>query len=98
MGSGICGALAGGHAGAGESGFVLLGLIWGRTTDEPFGVRRAFTVADLEAQTAGVECRKDAGSVDEIPAAYKDVDEVIAAQQDLVEVVVRLETLISVKG
>ena len=29
---------------------------------------------DLAAQTAGVECRKDAGVVDEIPGAYKDID------------------------
>ena len=30
--------------------------------------------ADLAAQTAGVECRKDAGVVDEIPGAYKDIE------------------------
>jgi tRNA-splicing ligase RtcB len=30
-----------------------------------------FTVADLEQQTAGVECRKDGGVLDEIPGAYK---------------------------
>ena len=55
-------------------------------------------MADLAAQTAGVECRKDAGVVDEIPAAYKDLDAVIAAQSDLVEVVTRLTTLLCVKG
>ena len=60
--------------------------------------RRRFTEADLAAQTAGVECRKDAGVVDEIPAAYKDLDAVIAAQSDLVEVVTRLTTLLCVKG
>ena len=32
----------------------------------------------LAEQTAGVECRKDAGVVDEIPAAYKDLDQVLA--------------------
>ena len=57
-----------------------------------------FTAEDLAAQTAGVECRKDAGVVDEIPAAYKDLDAVIAAQSDLVEVVTRLTTLLCVKG
>ncbi|MEZ0578136.1 RtcB family protein [Nocardioides sp. MH1] len=31
--------------------------------------KRTFTVADLEAQTTGVECRKDAGVIDEIPGA-----------------------------
>ena len=35
---------------------------------------RTFTVDDLAAQTAGVECRKDAGVVDEIPGAYKDLE------------------------
>lgn len=54
--------------------------------------------ADLAAQTAGVECRKDVGVVDEIPGAYKDLDSVIAAQSDLVEVVTRLTTLLCVKG
>jgi len=60
--------------------------------------RRQFTTDDLAAQTAGVECRKDAGVVDEIPAAYKDIDTVIADQADLVQVVTRLQTLLCVKG
>jgi tRNA-splicing ligase RtcB (3'-phosphate/5'-hydroxy nucleic acid ligase) len=60
--------------------------------------RKHFTEADLANQTAGVECRKDAGVVDEIPAAYKDIDEVIANQQDLVEVVAKLKQVICVKG
>jgi len=60
--------------------------------------RRTFTVEDLATQTAGVECRKDAGVVDEIPGAYKDIGAVIEAQRDLVEVVARLTTLMCVKG
>jgi len=60
--------------------------------------RKAFTAADLAAQTAGVECRKDEGVVDEIPGAYKDLEEVIAAQTELVEVVARLRTILCVKG
>ena len=60
--------------------------------------RKAFTEADLAAQTEGVECRKDAGVVDEIPAAYKDIEEVIAAQADLVEVVAHLKQVVCVKG
>lgn len=60
--------------------------------------RRQFTADDLAAQTAGIECRKDSGIVDEIPAAYKDIDSVIEAQSDLVEVVARLTTLLCVKG
>ena len=60
--------------------------------------RRQFTAADLAAQTEGIECRKDAGVVDEIPAAYKDIDSVIDAQRDLIDVVARLQTLLCVKG
>ena len=39
------------------------------------------------AADPGVECRKDAGVIDETPMAYKDIDAVIAAQADLVEIV-----------
>jgi tRNA-splicing ligase RtcB len=60
--------------------------------------KSTFTVEDLAAQTAGVECRKDAGVVDEIPGAYKDLGAVIEAQTDLVEVVAKLTTLMCVKG
>jgi tRNA-splicing ligase RtcB len=60
--------------------------------------KRRFTVDDLAAQTAGIECRKDRGVLDEIPGAYKDIDDVMAAQADLVEVVARLQTLLCVKG
>jgi tRNA-splicing ligase RtcB (3'-phosphate/5'-hydroxy nucleic acid ligase) len=60
--------------------------------------KKKFTVEDLAAQTAGVECRKDSGVVDEIPAAYKDLDDVIRRQDDLVEVVARLKQVLCVKG
>ncbi|WP_395106299.1 RtcB family protein [Actinomadura sp. SCN-SB] len=60
--------------------------------------RKNFTVDDLREQTAGVECRKDAGVLDEIPGAYKDLESVMAAQSDLVEVVARLRQLVCVKG
>ncbi|MFZ2238552.1 MAG: RtcB family protein [Gordonia amarae] len=60
--------------------------------------RKLFTADDLVAQTQGVESRKDAGVVDEIPAAYKDINEVIAAQTDLVEVVAHLRQVVCVKG
>lgn len=60
--------------------------------------KRRFTTDDLASQTAGIECRKDAGVIDEIPAAYKDINEVIDAQRDLVDVVARLQTLLCVKG
>lgn len=48
--------------------------------------KREFLREDLAAQTLGVECRKDGGVVDEIPAAYNDIDSVMANQGDLVEV------------
>ena len=60
--------------------------------------RRRFTRADVVAQTAGVECRKDAAVVDELPAAYKDIDAVMAAQSDLVDVVHTLKQVLCVKG
>jgi tRNA-splicing ligase RtcB len=60
--------------------------------------KKSFTVDDLIEQTRGVECRKDAGVIDEIPGAYKDIESVIEAQTDLVEVVAHLRQLICVKG
>ena len=57
-----------------------------------------FSVDDLVKQTAGVECRKDSGVLDEIPGAYKDIDEVMANQSDLVEVVATLKQILCVKG
>jgi tRNA-splicing ligase RtcB (3'-phosphate/5'-hydroxy nucleic acid ligase) len=60
--------------------------------------QKRFTVADHEAATAGVECRKDAGVIDETPAAYKDIDAVMAAQRDLVEIAYTLKQVVCVKG
>jgi tRNA-splicing ligase RtcB (3'-phosphate/5'-hydroxy nucleic acid ligase) len=60
--------------------------------------RRRFTLEDLAAQTAGVECRKDADVIDEIPGAYKDIEVVMANQADLVDVVAELHQVLCVKG
>ena len=60
--------------------------------------KAAYTVADLERQTAGVECRKDAGVIDEIPGAYKDIDTVMANSSDLVDIVHTLKQIVCVKG
>ena len=57
-----------------------------------------FSLDDLIAQTAGVECRKDAGVIDEIPGAYKPIDQVMANQSDLVGVVATLKQVVCVKG
>jgi tRNA-splicing ligase RtcB (3'-phosphate/5'-hydroxy nucleic acid ligase) len=60
--------------------------------------RKTYSVADLRAQTEGVECRKDDAVLDEIPAAYKDIDTVMRNQQDLVDVVHTLKQVLCVKG
>ena len=57
-----------------------------------------FSEADFAEQTAGVECRKDPGVIDEIPGAYKDIADVMARQADLVEVVHHLKQVVCVKG
>ena len=59
---------------------------------------KLYTVEDLKAQTAGIECRKDAAVIDEIPGAYKDIDQVMDNQSDLVEVVAQLRQIVCVKG
>ncbi len=60
--------------------------------------KRTFTLGDHRKATEGVECRKDAGVIDETPAAYKDIESVMAAQSDLVEVVHTLKQVVCVKG
>ena len=60
--------------------------------------KKQFDTHDLAEQTAGVECRKDEGVVDEIPSAYKDIDVVMANQTDLVEVVHTLKQVVCIKG
>lgn len=60
--------------------------------------KKQFSLADHEAATAGIECRKDADVIDETPGAYKDIDAVMAAQSDLVEIVHRLRQVVCVKG
>jgi tRNA-splicing ligase RtcB (3'-phosphate/5'-hydroxy nucleic acid ligase) len=60
--------------------------------------RRRFTVADLRAQTEGVECRKDPRVLDETPHAYKAIERVMMQQRDLVEVVTELKQVVCVKG
>ncbi|MFI9310021.1 RtcB family protein [Streptomyces triculaminicus] len=60
--------------------------------------KKLFTAQDLADQTQGVECRKDRGVVDEIPAAYKPIEQVMEQQRDLVEVVAKLKQIVCVKG
>lgn len=60
--------------------------------------KKLFTSLDLASQTAGVECRKDADLIDEIPGAYKDIDQVMDAQQELVDIVHTLKAVLCIKG
>jgi tRNA-splicing ligase RtcB (3'-phosphate/5'-hydroxy nucleic acid ligase) len=60
--------------------------------------KRRISLEQHEAATRTVECRKDAGVLDESPAAYKDIDKVMAAQRDLVAVVHTLRQVVCVKG
>jgi tRNA-splicing ligase RtcB len=69
----------------------------GRTMSRTEAKRR-YSVEDQVRATEGVECRKDAAVIDEIPMAYKDIDAVMQAQSDLVEVVHTLKQIVCVKG
>ena len=60
--------------------------------------KHLFNQQDLIQQTQGIECRKDAGVIDEIPSAYKDIDQVMAQQSDLIEVVHTLKQVLCIKG
>lgn len=60
--------------------------------------KELFSLDDHIAATAHVECRKDAGVIDETPMAYKDIDAVMAAQSDLVDILHTLHQVVCVKG
>jgi len=59
---------------------------------------KEITIEQHEADTAGVECRKDISVIDESPRAYKDIEAVMAAQDELVEIVHTLKQVLCVKG
>lgn len=59
---------------------------------------RTITLKDHIKALEGVECRNDGTTLDESPAAYKNIDDVMAAQQDLVKVVATLKQVLCVKG
>lgn len=69
------------------------GRVYSRTK-----AKALFTLKDLADQTQGVECRKDADVLDEIPSAYKNIDQVMQNQRDLVDVVHTLKAVLCVKG
>ena len=60
--------------------------------------KKTFTEDDIAKQLDGVECRRDRGILDELPAAYKDIDQVMANQADLVEARETLRQVLCIKG
>ena len=60
--------------------------------------KNTISVEQHKEATAGVECRKDAGVIDESPMAYKPIEAVMEAQKDLVEIVHTLKQVVCVKG
>lgn len=57
-----------------------------------------FSVDQHIAATQGVYCDKTRGTLDETPAAYKNIDDVMASQSDLVTPILSLKQIVSVKG
>ena len=85
--------------GLGNPRLVRVGVARRRPPHEPRPRRASASPSrDLTEQTAGVECRKDPGVIDETPKAYKNIDRVMAQQQDLVEIVAELKQVVCVKG
>jgi tRNA-splicing ligase RtcB len=60
--------------------------------------KKLVTLDEHIRDTAGVECRKDEGVIDETPRAYKPIEAVMTAQADLVEIVHTLKQVVCVKG
>lgn len=60
--------------------------------------KETISLSDHAKAMKGIECRLDAGVLDESPAAYKDLSRVLAAQNDLIKSVYQLRQLVNVKG
>ncbi len=60
--------------------------------------RKTISVENHAKALTDVECRKNESTLDETPAAYKDIDAVMNAQRDLVEPVHTLRQVLCVKG
>jgi tRNA-splicing ligase RtcB len=60
--------------------------------------KQLITLDEHKAAVAGIECRTDAGVIDESPRAYKDIGAVMDAQTDLVKIRHRLRQIVNVKG
>lgn len=59
---------------------------------------KIFTMDDFDRDMAGIECRRTAKLIDELPGAYKDIDRVMENSKELVDVVHVLKQLVNVKG
>ncbi len=60
--------------------------------------KQLITLDEHKAAVKGIECRTDAGVIDESPCAYKDIGAVMDAQTDLVKIRHRLRQIVNVKG
>jgi tRNA-splicing ligase RtcB len=60
--------------------------------------KKLISLDQHKAAMKGIECRVDAGVLDESPAAYKDIGAVMDAQTDLVAIRHRLRQVVNVKG
>lgn len=60
--------------------------------------RKQYTMSDLDDAMRGIEYRRSAVLLDEIPSAYKNIDEVMAHAKDLVEIQYTLKQFVNVKG
>ena len=60
--------------------------------------RKEISLEQHISETAGLECDKTLGVIDESPSAYKRLEDVLAAQSDLVQPVHTLRALVCVKG
>jgi len=60
--------------------------------------QRTISIADHESALVGVECHRGPETLDETPAAYKNIDAVMEAQKDLVEPLFYLSQFVNVKG
>lgn len=60
--------------------------------------KKLLTVQEHEKALESVECNRSKDTLDESPAAYKDIDAVMSAQSDLVEIMFTLKQILCVKG
>lgn len=60
--------------------------------------KAAFSIQDMEKAMTGIEFRKSAVLLDEIPSAYKDIDQVMKYAAELVKIDHTLKQLVNCKG